>query len=102
MQFKNFLKQQILRENSGLAPAPMPEEPVLMEPDSGADEMDNIPNVDIFELYPDLVNVDITCPCTLSDFFASLCELKMSSDEQAEREEMVPSLADMDSEEEFA
>ena len=73
---------------------------ILAEPgqnDSGENE--EMPN--IYELYPDLESVDVTSPCNLADFFASLCEEDMADKEESERSTYVPSLNDLDSEEEF-
>ena len=103
MDFKSRLKQ-IVFENNAIVPTPMPNEPVLMEPQPPMDDSglsDENLSIDLFEIYPGLVDVDITCPCAIADFFAALCEEKMADDEMNMRQAMVPSLNDMGTEDEF-
>lgn len=88
----------------GEADAAVPTEPVITEPEPAPDEADaqdqNAP--DIYELYPDLASVDITSPCTLADYFATLCESQQTDQAAQDQADVVPALGDMDTPEEFA
>lgn len=84
----------------GEAPANVPDEPVVTEPAPVSDNSEQ--NIDIYELYPDLANIDITSPCALADYFATVCENYQADAENQMRSQVVPSLKDMDTPEEFA
>lgn len=104
--FKSFLIEAVsnLQSVPGEAPAALPVEPLLTEPDlNSAEDSENTQedSIDIYELYPDLANVDISSPCTLADFFATLCESDMENQEAEERSIYVPSVNKLGSSQEF-
>lgn len=68
----------------------------IMEPGISQNEP-----VDFYQLYPDLINIDATDPCTLSDFFASECEKQQEATTNQAREQMVPSLSSTNTIDEF-
>lgn len=74
--FKKQLRSRILNEDETFAPTPIPQEPVIMEPQTGEDSDDSDEGImpDIYDLYPNLAEIDITDPCSLADFFATVCE----------------------------
>lgn len=87
--FKTFLIDRILKEQeTGYASNPEEEDKVIIEPEEKTDtpedseETETLP--DIYELYPNLSEVDITCPCMLADFFATMCEHLQDDDNDKE------------------
>lgn len=80
----------------GEAPSQVPTQPVITEPSNGAG------TESIYDLYPDLAQVDITSPCTLADFFASMCEADQQQKTAQAQAQIVPSSAAIDTPQEFA
>lgn len=80
----------------GEAPSQVSDQPVITEPSNGAG------TDSIYELYPDLAQVDISSPCTLADFFASLCEEDQQNQAAAAQAKIVPSMTAVDTQDEFA
>lgn len=80
----------------GEAPSQVSTQPVITEPTNAGGDGSSI-----YELYPDLANVDITSACTLADFFASLCEEEQTANQVKQQSELVPSLASVDTPNEF-
>lgn len=80
----------------GEAPSQVSNQSVITEPTNAGGDGSSI-----YELYPDLANVDITSACTLADFFASLCEEEQASNQVQQQSELVPSLAATNTPNEF-
>ena len=79
----------------GEAPSQVSNQPVITEPANGGG------TDSIYDLYPDLANVDISSPCTLADYFASLCEEDQQTRAAQEQAKTVPSIAAIDTPNEF-
>lgn len=91
----NRLKRILLSESEevrepvpGEAPVAMSSQQVVTEP---APSAETVSGTDIYSLYPELRNVDITSPCELADFFASACEDERVEAEQELRSDLVGS-----------
>lgn len=82
----------------GEAPSAMSNQPVITEPSNDSSQSET---PSIYDLYPELVNVDITSACTLADYFASLCEEEQSAIEAQQQNELVPSLGAINTPDEF-
>lgn len=97
---KAILESTVAPPIPGEAPANVSNQPVITEPNnsqqSGPDN-GQIP-ANIYELYPDLVQIDITSPCTLADYFAEMCE---SQQQQNQNVEFVPSMQAKNTSDEF-
>ena len=78
----------------GEAPSNMSNSPVLTEPE-------NDPGLDIYSLYPDLTNVDITSPCDLAEYFAQVCEDEKNNAALEQQAQNVPSLRSVGTPDEF-
>ena len=78
----------------GEAPSSMSMQPVLTEPE-------NNPGQDIYSLYPDLANIDVTSTCSLAEYFAQMCEDERANAEMEQQAQMVPSMAQVDTPNEF-
>lgn len=78
----------------GEAPTQMSTQPVITEPAGGSNS--------IYDLYPDLANVDITSPCTLADFFASACEMSQQEQSAKAQAKIVPSMSAVNTPSEFS
>ena len=99
-QHKNLLKS-ILGEGTDIA-SPIPgEAPSAVSTDPLITEPTNPQGADIYSLYPDLADVDISSPCNLVDYFSSLCDAEAENAEYEKQVEMVPSLGQQDTESEF-
>ena len=69
-----------------------PQVPVLMEPDPGMDQQTMMSaqanaaqgqaQQDIYSLYPDLANIEISDPSTLADYFSSVVEMQKQQQQQ--------------------
>lgn len=70
-----------------------PQVPVLMEPDPGMDQQQAMmaaqanaaqgqAQQDIYSLYPDLANIDVSDPSTLADYFSSVAEMQKQQPQQ--------------------
>ena len=78
----------------GEAPSTVSTEPVITEPE-------NNPGQDIYSLYPDLANIDITSACSLAEYFAQMCEDERANAEMEQQNQLVPSAANIDTPDEF-
>ena len=78
----------------GEAPSSVSMSPVLTEPE-------NNPGQDIYSLYPDLSNIDITSACSLAEYFAQMCEDERTNAEMEQKAQMVPSASKVDTPDEF-
>ena len=78
----------------GEAPSAMSNAPVITEPE-------NNPGNDIYSLYPDLAEVDITSACNLAEYFQQLCEDEKNNAALEQQAQNVPSLKNVDTPEEF-
>ena len=78
----------------GEAPSQVSDQPVITEPTNNPSTED-LPS--LYDLYPDLANVDVSSACTLADFFASMCETEQVQKDQ----ELVPSASAVGTPEEF-
>lgn len=79
----------------GEAPSQVSSQPVITEPSNGAGANS------IYDLYPDLSKVDISSPCTLADFFASLCEEDQQKQAAEAQAQVVPSMGGVNTPAEF-
>jgi hypothetical protein len=83
----------------GEAPSAVSSSPVITEPenDPGSKE-----GPDIYSLYPDLVNIDITHPCDVASYFNQMCEdEKNNAALEQQQAKNVPSIKDIDTPDEF-
>lgn len=83
----------------GEAPGEVAVEPVITEPTNNPEEANGF---NIYDLYPDLIDVDVTSPCTLVDYFQSLCDSEIENQEFETQAKFVPSMKSQDTPEEFA
>lgn len=78
-----------------------PDDKIITEPDENKSdditpedsvETEELP--DIYELYPNLSEVDITCPCAIAEFFMNVCDQlkdeKEDSDEDNGESDLEP------------
>lgn len=99
-QHKSLLKN-ILGEGTDVASAIPGEAPSAVSTDPVITEPTNPQGIDIYSLYPDLTDVDITSPCNLVDYFSSLCDDEAANAEYEKQVQIVPSLAQQDTDSEF-
>ena len=85
---------QIAEPIPGEAPSTVSTAPVITEPE-------NNPGQDIYSLYPDLSQVDITSPCNLVEYFSQLCEEERNNAALEQQAQTVPSLKNIDTPDEF-
>lgn len=78
----------------GEAPSSVSTQPVLTEPE-------NNPGQDIYSLYPDLANIDITSACSLAEYFAQMCEDERANAEMEQQQQLVPSMSKVGTPDEF-
>ena len=78
----------------GEAPSAVSNAPVITEPE-------NNPGQDIYSLYPDLSQIDITSACNLAEYFNQLCEDEKNNAAMEQQSQMVPSLKNQNTPEEF-
>ena len=98
----NLLLRRIFSEGDQMVASPVPGEapsamsnaPVLTEPE-------NNPGQDIYSLYPDLAQIDITSACDLAEYFSQMCEDEQNNAALEKQAQMVPSLRNQNTPNEF-
>lgn len=99
------LIRRLLQENPsvgspvpGEAPSAMSNQPVLTEPTNVPGQPMNPqmaagPQPTLYDLYPDLMNINPQDPCSLADYFATMCEQMQQQMQMQQQTAMVPSYA---------
>lgn len=100
MNHKELLRR-IFEDDSAVA-SPVPgEAPSAVSTDPVITEPENNPDQDIYSLYPDLANIDITSACSLAEYFSQMCEDERTNAEMEQQAQMVPSVSKVDTPDEF-
>lgn len=87
-------------QSPGEAPTQMANGSVLTEPDNGSSTGGNPP--DLYQLYPDLAQLDVTNPMVLAQYFAQVAQQMQQQMQMQQQQAMVPSLGAVNTPNEFA